>query len=83
MFLCVMKSNLASLHIIASSSLTSNALLLKLSFRRTTPDILAVQVFVLMPFATSIKDFAVTSACLSESNSLVSTWLSDGPDYFL
>ena len=52
-FLYIIKSNLASLLICKSSSLTSNALLLKLSLRRTIDDILTVRVFVLTLFATS------------------------------
>ena len=64
MFLCVMESNLASLHIFESSSLTFNALLLKLSFHESIPDILTVRVLVLMPFATSIIAFAIISASL-------------------
>ena len=68
MFLCVMKSSLASLYIFESLPLTSNALLLKLSFRGTILDIMTVPVFVLMAFATSIIDFAITSAFLTESN---------------
>ena len=44
MFLCIMKSNLASLDLLESSSLTSKALLLKLLFRGTIPYILTVGV---------------------------------------
>ena len=71
----VMKSNLASLHIFASSSLTSNTLLLKLPFRGTVPDILTLRVSVVMPFSTSRMDFAIISACLSEYNLSVPTWI--------
>ena len=88
-FLCVMKSNLAFLHIFGSSSLRSSALLLKLSFGGTIywlceslvgslcgiPDILTMRMFVYMFFATSVIDSAIILGYLSEFNSLVPPWI--------
>ena len=57
LFKSILNFNLASLNTCESSSLTSNALLLMLSFPGTIPDILTFQVLVFIHFSTCTIDF--------------------------